>query len=295
MSGMGFNNLDNWPSGGITNVRIWDIGCAWNAIHLDVDVYDWSKLDVVVDQIESIGAGITYTIGATPQWLAKYPDQPYYAEWLGPGSNSMPYDIDEFNKFVWNLATRYAGRISAYEIWNEPQLSEFLYPYNTSELNCLATMTQRAYSTMKSCDPNAQIFAASVLPRASSGGMSKATKYLDAMQAKGWNVDGFTTHIYPDIDEQADVWQSMLADAQSTIASYSPPTSLLWVTETNYNLMGPVISEDQAPGLVEGTYNAAAAQGVNVIHWYGWDTTANLGGLNINLNASAWAQIETHA
>jgi hypothetical protein len=145
-------------------------------------------------------------IGATPQWLAKYPDQPYYAPWLGPGSNSMPYDVEEFNKFCWNLATRYAGRISYYEIWNEPQLADFLYPYETSELNCLATMTYRAYNTIRSCDPNVMILSASVLPRASSGGMSKARKYLDALQQRGWYIDAFTTHIYPDNGAGADAW-----------------------------------------------------------------------------------------
>ncbi len=60
MSGMGFTSLDGWPSSGVTNVRIWDIGVTWRDIHLGVDVYDWSRLDSVVAQIESIGAKITY-------------------------------------------------------------------------------------------------------------------------------------------------------------------------------------------------------------------------------------------
>ena len=73
MTGMGFNNLDNWPGSGLNNVRIWDIGVTWRDIHLNVDQYDWARLDSVVDQIQSVGASVTYVIGATPQWLAKYP------------------------------------------------------------------------------------------------------------------------------------------------------------------------------------------------------------------------------
>ena len=146
----------------------------------------------------------------------------------------MPYDVDEFNKFCWNLAARYSGRISYYEIWNEPQLADFLYPYDDSELNCLATMTSRAYSTIRSIDPNVMIISASMLPRASSGGMTKAQKYLSALKShgrmrlyglqiannnnscyyfypywllrSGWNVDAFATHIYPDNGAKADVW-----------------------------------------------------------------------------------------
>lgn len=60
MSGMGFNNLDGWPSSGVSHVRIWDIGATWRDIHKGVDVYDWSRLDAVVNQAQSIGAKITY-------------------------------------------------------------------------------------------------------------------------------------------------------------------------------------------------------------------------------------------
>jgi hypothetical protein len=59
MSGMGFNSLNDWPSAGLTHVRIWDMGVTWRDIHLNVDVYDWSKLDQVVAQIESVGAKMT--------------------------------------------------------------------------------------------------------------------------------------------------------------------------------------------------------------------------------------------
>ena len=292
-AGMGYNSLAGWDTG-VTNGRIWDIGAAWNSIHLGVDTYNWDTLDQIVGQMESMGMSITYVIAATPLWLAKYPDNPHYAPWLGPGSNSMPTDMNEANKFFWNIATRYAGRIHAYEIWNEPQLKDFLYPYNTAELEDLATLTKRAYSTIKSCDGGARIVAASLLPRASSGGMDKATKYLDAIRANGWNVDLFNCHIYPNIGEGPDVWGSMLNDCRSTIASYGAPSSEVWVTETNFDLLGPVISEESAPGLIDGTYAQASAQGVDPsqVYWYGWDTSANLGGLNIRAGSSAWAAIQ---
>ena len=73
MTGMGFNNMDSWPTSGLTNIRIWDIGATWRDIHLGVDVYDWARLDAIVDQIAFVGARATYVVGATPQWLAKYP------------------------------------------------------------------------------------------------------------------------------------------------------------------------------------------------------------------------------
>ncbi len=123
--------------------------------------------------------------------------------------------------------------------------------------------------------------------------MSKASSYLSILQQHGWNVDAFTTHIYPENGQTASTWHSMLVDAKNTIASYNPPTSKLWVTETLYNLNGPVIPEDQAPGLVNSTYNYASQESVQQIFWYAWDRP-DLGGLQINSASSAWAAIKAH-
>jgi hypothetical protein len=88
----------------------------------------------------------------------------------------------------------------------------------------------------------------------------------------------------------------MLADARSSIAAMGPPTGEIWVTETNYNIpMGPVISEADAPGYINGTYAQADAQGVGNVYWYGWSTAASIGGLNINLGTQAWESIKSHA
>jgi hypothetical protein len=96
---------------------------------------------------------------------------------------------------MWNLATRYNGVINYFELWNEPQNAQFLYPYNGDELSTLATMTKRAYNTVHSINPNAVITSGSLLPRASSGGMDRAQQYLDAIQSAGWNVDAFSVHV----------------------------------------------------------------------------------------------------
>ncbi len=272
-----------------THVRLWDCGVHWSAIHTGPDVYNWTLLDSLVNKCA--GKHITYVIGACPRWLAKYPNQAHYAPWLGPGSNSMPYSLDEANKFFWNLSTRYKGRIKAYEIWNEPQLADFLYPYNDTELNALAAMQKRAYSTIKACDPAALVLGASVLPRESSGGMTRARKYLAALQRKDWNVDAFTTHIYPEVGYWGPRWTSMLTDVTATLKSMGTPTSKLWITETTYGLLGPNLTDAVAiDKAVKAAYNAAAGK---FIIWYGWNRP-DLGGMLINTGTPGWNSIKTY-
>lgn len=270
----------------ITHLRLWDCGVTWRDIHTGPDTYLWDRLDRLVTA--AAGRHLTYVIAACPQWLAKYPTQPHYAPWLGPGSNSMPYDVEAFNAFVWNLATRYRGRIHAYEIWNEPQLADFLYPYTDAECNTLATMTKRAYSTIGKCDPAALVLAASVLPRESSGGMTRAGRYLRAIQAKGWPIDAFTCHIYPEVDTGYKRWRAMLDDVVASIRSYKPPTERLWITETNYGILGHTIPDAKADQLVTDTY---AGDGGRFIHWYAFGH-ATLGGMVIDHGTAAWTAIQ---
>ena len=67
--------------------------------------------------------------------------------------------------FVANLSQRYKGRINAYEIWNEPQLADFLYPWDSHNRNLLAQMTKDAIRIIQGNDESALCGSASVLPR----------------------------------------------------------------------------------------------------------------------------------
>ena len=290
MIGMNFTFLEDlWPTE-VTHTRIWDIGVTWKDIHLAPDVYDWSRLDTVVDRMVAAGVNITYVVAATPRWLAKYPDQPNYAPWLGPGTNSMPWSVDEFNKFIWNLATRYKGRINNYEIWNEPQIAQFLYPYTTAETNTLATMTQRAYSTIKACDPAALVLSASILPRTSSGGITRAQKYLNSMQAKGYPVDAWTCHIYPEgTTRQAVIWNDYFDEVKDEIVTRETGTNKVWVTETCLGLLEGPISYDKVFQYTENIY----AHMNNFVLWYAWNRP-DLGGATVKFGSPQWEAIKMH-
>jgi len=270
---------------GLTHVRIWDAGAAWCQIHTAPGVYNWDRLDELV--AKSQGKHVTYVISGCPRWAAKYPDQPHAAPWLGPGTNSVPFDLRIFYDFVGLLASRYKGKIQAYEVWNEPQLVDFLYPYTTAQCNALALMTERAYEIVKAADPAAFVLAASVLPRKSSGGMRRARRYLRALRRRDWPVDAMTCHIYPEVGRGAHRWAWMLRRTVAQMRRLGAP-SRLWITETTYGLLGPVIPEDKARQLVADTY---AAAGGKFLYWYAANRP-DLGGLQVvttvGTQSAAW-------
>jgi polysaccharide biosynthesis protein PslG len=287
MLGMHFNDpLD--PAVKTDWVRLWDCRVTWKDIHLGPNNYDWTRLDYLVNLYSD--RNILYVFAATPKWLSQKPYPPHPAPWLGEGSNSLPVDIEEWNKFVWMLSKRYAGKIQAYEIWNEPQLVDFMYPYNKKTIKTLVTMTKRAYKTIKINDKNALVISASVLPRASSGGMKRANRYLKALKKQGWPVDRVACHIYPEIGLGPQQWYTYLQDVKKSVKDLGGPL-LVWVTETNYNLLGskldPIISERY----VRQTYRYARK---SPVFWYGWNKDDILGGLIINHNSAAWNEMQKH-
>jgi hypothetical protein len=297
MIGMGITYLDGqWPQG-VEWGRVWDIGCHWGAIHTGPDQYDFSRLDQVVDRMHNSGMKIIYTIGGCPRWLSNNPDSTTAAPWMGPGSNGLPATKeaqDEFNKFAYQLVNRYKGRIQAYEVWNEPQLKEFLDPYDLTNCEILAAITKRFNKNAKTWDPNCLVLGASILPRASSGGMTRATKYLTSMQNAGWNVDYMTCHIYPVVGEGGVAWNNYLKEVRTKLSGMgAPKANVPWVTETMFNLLGEDPGDAATDTWVKGAYNGSKNLGVSMILWYAWNRP-DLGGPLIYTGSQAWDSIQAY-
>ena len=287
MIGLTFTSSTGWPAE-TTHIRLWDVGVTWRDIHTAPGTFDWTRLDMLVAQAG--GRHLTYVIGATPRWLAKDPNTTNAATWLGPGSNSMPWSMTYATEFVSALVTRYKGRIAAYEVWNEPQLVPFLTPWDAATRNALASLTQIAKGIISTTDPAAYCLSGAILPRPSSGGITRAGLYLDALAAKGWPIDGFTTHIYPEEGQGVDRWTWMLAQARTAIAA--APKQRLWVTETNYGVPSPTtIPDAQTPALIDG---AMAAAGKSAVWWYAWQRP-DLGGILLDYPTAAWTALKTYA
>lgn len=275
MAAHGYNILrtDDYPHG-LRYLRLWDIGVTWANVNPAPDVYDWTRLDQTLEIARTNGtANFLYVLGMTPQWAARNPNTTHHAPWIGPGSSSPPFDMKLWEKYVWNVATRYKGRIQFYQVWNEPQLKEFWDDYST--IHILATMTKRAKSIINRIDPAAKIVAAPVLPRPTSGGMLRARRYLTALKSDGWPVDIYACHIYPEKDLGPARWRDLAKHVQGSLTAIQAPRKPLWVTETNYNLMGGPLPDSKIPAYIEKTNEHAENLGIRRIYWYGYGVHSN--------------------
>jgi hypothetical protein len=138
--------------------------------------FDWYRPDFIVDAVEDAGLKLLVRIDRQPFWTQ--PGEP-------PTENRPPDNLADFGDFCWELANRYPGRIAAYQVWNEPNLSREWgdQPPNAAEYT---EMLKICYEAIKAADPDAIVISAGLAPTGT--GLPDAipdAEYLQAMYDAG--------------------------------------------------------------------------------------------------------------
>jgi hypothetical protein len=157
--------IDQWHSGGIPAelATIRDMGFgwvkqqfAWRDIEgIEKGRFDWWRPDQIVAAAEN----------ASLQLVARLDRQPVWSQ--EPGSplkeNRPPADLSDFADFCGEIASRYQGRIAAYQIWNEPNLGREWGDETPSPKEYTALL-RVCYEAIKSADPAAIVISAGLAP-----------------------------------------------------------------------------------------------------------------------------------
>lgn len=259
-----------WPSAPFGALRLWDNGTAWSQIELEPGVYKWDNLEGILENAESKGMNdILMVLGTTPEWNAKTIGPDDYPQ---PGAASAPKDMKAWDAWVTEVATRYKGRISAYQIWNEANLKNF---WNGTPEE-MAELTKRAYDIIKAIDPEALVVSASPSTRLTASFDRFFPAYLKSLAAKGWPVDVVAVHTYPTADGDPVARGAVIKAVQDALTAAGAPDLPIWDTELNYGLAGPgdlpkqEITGAKAAGWVVRTYIDDLRYGVERSYWYIW-------------------------
>ena len=105
---------------GATFIRI---PAKWNLIQpANRGAYNWSALDTAVSAARANGLAVLMNLeGPAPVWAQKTGADPN-------ANGNGPQDPYDFSLFARQLALRYSSQVSAWEVWNEPNLSHYLLP-----------------------------------------------------------------------------------------------------------------------------------------------------------------------
>lgn len=172
--------LDLYKSMGMTWLRI-DID--WSAIEAVQGTLNWTMPDRVVTAAEARGLQILGVIAYSPSWATSVPGE----------SHAPPTNIGQYATFCAQVADRYAGRIAAYEIWNEANHPPFWAP--APDPAAYSNMVRAAYPAIKGNDPAALVLAGAMSPQTGSLAPAEFAASCYAESIAG-SLDAWSVHPY---------------------------------------------------------------------------------------------------
>jgi len=233
--------LDALQSLGVQNVRI---QIPWAGVQLfGPDAYDWTAVDMAVDAAQKRNMGVLAVLSATPWWAG----QPYLS--------GQPDSPEAYAKFVGTVADRYKGRISAYEIWNEPNARIFLDPVDPAAYTELLKV---AYPAIKNADPSAIVVAGAVAAILNAGEATmNPVDFVQGMYAAGAHgyFDALSFHPYQytlkfsDGESQPGSPLRQLEQIRQLMIDNGDRDLKVWASE--YGLPTSVVSEQDQADFIE--------------------------------------------
>ena len=125
--------------------------------------FEWGEADRIVDAVQSAGLKLLVRVDNQPAW-ARSDD-------IFPGSGP-PDDLSDFGDFLAAVATRYRGRIAAYEVWNEPNLARE-WGNRRPHSGEYTAMLRMAYRAIKAADPGALVISGGLAPTTATGDVAE--------------------------------------------------------------------------------------------------------------------------
>ncbi len=227
--------LDEMQSLGVQNVRIL---IPWNNVEPVQGYWNWSTVDTLVNAAAARNMGILGVLNSTPAWAVPAGD---------PAVATPPASDAQYAAFASAVAQRYAGKVSVYEVWNEPNAATFWYP--SPDPAAYTKLLQAAYPAIKAADPNATVIGGVVGWVTDTPGLAiNAASYIQGMYDNGAQgyFDALSFHPYQyqvpfgngtpygplaPINQLATIHQEMVAagdgSKQIWATEYGEPTSVV--------------------------------------------------------------------
>lgn len=274
------NNATAWPTPAFGSWRLWDADVTWPQLEPQRGQWDFSRLDAYVAMAEQRGVEIVMPLGLSPTWASARPRE---ASGYWPGSAAEPANMDDWRNYVRTVATRYAGRIKYYEIWNEVNEPG----YFSGSVSAMINLVREARLQLLAVDPQIKVVSPSVV------GGQYARDWLNNFFAGGGGayVDIIGYHYYVH-DSTPEAMLDLIDATRSLLASWGQDGKDLWNTETGWLIDNedgtpnistdpywPVLAPETAAGFVIRAYALAHVKGLKRFHWYSWDG-GNIGLVN---------------
>lgn len=236
---------------------------SWQTIEPVNDSFNYAPYDAAIDKYAANGIQVLGLIAYSTEWASSNPGSADY-EYYAP-------DMDAWEDYVKQLATRYHGKVSAWEIWNEPNIEQF---WKSSEDDYVALL-EAASNAIKEIDAEAMVVL---------GGTAGAdTDFIDRIYSQAEDKDIFdivAVHPYRLVGDSfnyapeksmdgLNALQTDLENLRAVMRKNGDAGKPVWLTEFGWTTYDNGVSEDaQADYLMRGYATALSVVNVKKVFWY---------------------------
>ncbi len=124
--------------------------------------YDWGPLDEIASRAQAAGVRVLFSVTASPRWA-----RPAGADFNVDGP---PANVQDLANFMAALASRYRGRVQAYEVWNEPNLHTH-WGNERIDATRYVQLLAASYRAIKGVCPECTVVSAGLTPTGTNDGI----------------------------------------------------------------------------------------------------------------------------
>lgn len=208
----------------------------WSRVEPEKDEYAWVDVDNTVKGFERAGVKTLLRVHNTPTW----------ARPVETTVSHPPSDTATLADFAETLASRYRGRVTAYELWNEPNLA-FEWGNEWPEPARYAQLVKAAEPAFRAGDPDAALIAGALA--VTGAGSDRAIgdlDYLRSFYAAEPNdfYDALSTHPYgfgrpPATPPEQALGLRRAEEHRALMTAHGDGDKSLWLTEVGWVQQAP--------------------------------------------------------
>ena len=264
---------------------------AWRDLEPQPGAWDWTQSDRIFGEIERRDLGIIVRLGQAPSWAR--------ASGQRSARDAPPPDLSRWADYCASVAERYQGKVAAYQIWNEPNLSRE-WGDNPPDPAGYVKLLAACSAAIRAADPAAILISAGLAPTGTYNDSAMPDDiYLDHMYRNsfqqhidlvGVHAPGYSApEISPDSEEAPQRWFTFrrVEDLRKIMLSYNDAERQMAILEFGYTTerINPdykwfSVTEAQQAEMLERAYEYAIA------NWRPWIGLMSL----IYLPDGSWRQ-----
>jgi|GEM_PF-7048704 len=209
----------------------------WGVIEPEKDRYDWRLADKAVETYKSFGFNLLVILC-------------YNSAWSGNLSPATEEEVRNYGDYVYNMVSRYKDYVKYWEVWNEPNISEFWSPEPNVEN--YTKVLKEAYRRAKEADPTCKVIGCVTA--------GTALEFIEKVLQLGGGryMDIISVHPYQHESPEEETGQIVLIHELHEMLKKYNANIPIWITEVGW------VAADAA----EGGYDDVAEQAKKLVKLY---------------------------